>query len=115
MKIKNIQNTLNLPTRNVIECITGTLTDQSKKEPEKLIKTIVDVVDFDIKKKDIKDILTIPLMFDLHMLYAGNILKNKNKNLKILSEQLKNIPILERKEKIEATIKKIGENINVEI
>lgn len=115
MKIKNIQNTLNLPTRNVIECITGTLTNKSRTEPEKLIKTIVDVVDFDIKKKDIKDILTIPLMFDLHMLYAGNILKNKNKNLKILSEQLKNIPILERKEKIEATIKKIGENINVEI
>lgn len=115
MRIKVPKNSIDLPTRNVIECITGTLTNKSRTEPEKLIKTIVDVVDFDIKKKDIKDILTIPLMFELHMLYAGNILKNKNKNLKILSEQLKNIPILERKEKIEATIKKIGENINVEI
>ena len=97
MKIKNIQNTLNLPTRNVIECITGTLTDQSKKEPEKLIKTIVDVVDFEIKKQDIKEILQTPLMFDIHMLYAGNLIKNKNQNLSELSTQLKNIPLQERK------------------
>ena len=32
MKVKNIQNTINLPTRNVIECITGTLTSKSKIE-----------------------------------------------------------------------------------
>lgn len=115
MKVKNIQSTINLPTRNVIECITGTLTEQSKKEPEKLIKTIIDVVDFDIKKQDIKEILQIPLMFDLHMLYAGNLIKNKNQKLSELSAQLKNIPLPERKIKIEETIEKIGKNINIEI
>ena len=93
MKVKNIQSTINLPTRNVIECITGTLTEQSKKE-------------------DIKEILQIPLMFDLHMLYAGNLIKNKNQKLSELSAQLKNIPLPERKIKIE---EKIGKNINIEI
>ena len=34
MRIKAIQNNqIKLPTRNVIECITGTLTSKSKKEP----------------------------------------------------------------------------------
>lgn len=115
MKIKNIQNTINLPTRNVIECITGTLTDESKKEPEKLIKTIINIVDFDLKKQNVKEIFEIPLMFDIHMLYAGNLIKNKNQKLNELSKQLKNIPLQERKLKIEETIDKIGKNINIEI
>ena len=72
MRIKAIQNNqIKLPTRNVIECITGTLTSKSKKEPENLIKTIADVVDFDMTPKDIKDLMAVPLMFDMHMLYAG--------------------------------------------
>lgn len=116
MRIKAIQNNqIKLPTRNVIECITGTLTSKSKKEPENLIKTIADVVDFDMTPKDIKDLMAVPLMFDMHMLYAGNILKNKNNKLKTLSEELRKIPLQDRHSKIEETIQKIDKNINVEI
>lgn len=116
MRVKPIiNNKIKLPTRNVLECITGTLTSKSRKEPENLIKTIADVVDFDITKKDIKDLMSVPLMFDMHMLYAGNILKSKNNKLKILSEKLKNLPLEDKNSKIEETIQKIGKNINVEI
>ena len=54
-------------------------------------------------------------MFDLHMLYGGNILKIKNNYLKTLSEELRKIPLQDRHSKIEETIQKIGKNINVEI
>lgn len=116
MRVKPIiNNQIKLPTRNVLECITGTLTSKSKKEPEDLIRTIADVVDFDMTQKDIKDLMSIPLMFDMHMLYAGNILKSKNNKLKILSDKLKQLPLETRSSKIEETIEKLGENINVEI
>lgn len=116
MRVKAIANSkIKLPTRNVLECITGTLTTKSKKEPEDLIKTIADVVDFEMTPKDIKDIMAVPLMFDMHMLYAGNILKNKNSKLKILSEKLKKLPLETRSSKIEETIEKLGKKINVEI
>ena len=59
--------------------------------------------------------MAVPLMFDMHMLYAGNILKNKNNKLKTLSEELRKIPLQDRHSKIEETIQKIGKNINVEI
>ena len=110
-----INNKIKLPTRNVLECITGTLTTKSRKEPEDLIKTIANVVDFEITQKDIRDLMAIPLMFDMHMLYAGNILKNKNSKLKILSDRLKQLPLETRSSKIEETIEKLGKNINVEI
>lgn len=105
------QRKLTLPSKDVMECITGIPQTKTDENLNSMLNTIKRI--FKIKKEILDSIVKTPLAYDLYVISSGKMLMNKNENLEIIAKAVKNLPREERPQKIHEVIKEMGDKINV--
>ena len=102
-----------LPTKEVLECTTGKLSNETIEKPEGLFSIFSKL--FCLKKTDIKDFAKTPLALDLYTISSGVMIKTNNPAIAHISNRIKSLPTEQMTQEINQIIKKMGNTLNIQI
>lgn len=100
-----------LPTREVLECATGKISQDTIKNPKGIL-TIFSKL-YDIPMKNLYDLVETPLGFNIYTVSSGTIIKANNPDVMRISNKISQMPNPLQAHEIKRISEKIGTELNI--
>lgn len=100
-----------LPTREVLECVTGKISQETLNDPSGLF-TIFSKL-FSLKKRDLNDFAQIPLGLNVYAMSSGLIIKANNPEIAKIAQKIKELPASKNTDEITRITRKLGSIVNI--
>lgn len=125
MQINRVQNSANyapnfqslkhfkLPTKEVLECATGKISQETLENPKGMLKIFSKL--YDIPMKNLADLQTVPLGLNIYTFSSGTIIKANNPEIFAMSKRIVKLPKTLQQEEINRIIQRVGSQLDITI